>query len=48
MLVLSRKAGEQIVLPELGITVTVLRISGNKSASGHRRTTRDLDPTPRD
>jgi carbon storage regulator len=34
MLVLSRKAGEQIVLPELDITVTVLRISGNRVRVG--------------
>ena len=28
MLVLSRRVGEQIVLPELGITVTVVAIKG--------------------
>ncbi len=34
MLVLRRKPGEQIVLPELDITVTVLRISGMKVRLG--------------
>ena len=34
MLVLSRKPGEQIVLPELDITVTVLRISGKRVRVG--------------
>jgi len=34
MLVLSRKPGEQIVLPELDITITVLRISGRSVRVG--------------
>jgi carbon storage regulator len=34
MLVLSRKPGEQIVLPELDITVTVLGISGKRVRVG--------------
>jgi carbon storage regulator len=34
MLVLSRRPGEQIVLPELDITVTVLRISGKRVRVG--------------
>jgi carbon storage regulator len=34
MLVLSRKPGEQIVLPDSDVTVTVLRISGKKVRLG--------------
>jgi len=34
MLVLSRKGGEQIVVPNCGLTVTVLAIEGNKVRLG--------------
>lgn len=34
MLVLSRRAGEEIVIPELGITVQVLRTKGNQVRIG--------------
>ncbi|MBN2024003.1 MAG: carbon storage regulator [Pirellulales bacterium] len=34
MLVLSRKPGEQIVLPDIGIRVTVLNISGRRVRLG--------------
>jgi carbon storage regulator len=34
MLVLSRKVGEKIVLPEVDVTVTVLKVNGNKIRLG--------------
>ena len=34
MLVLTRKIGQRIVLPELGVTVTVLDIKGNQVRLG--------------
>ncbi|MHB1423849.1 MAG: carbon storage regulator [Gemmataceae bacterium] len=34
MLVLTRKAGESIVVPELGILLTVLEVQGNKVRLG--------------
>lgn len=34
MLVLSRKVGETIVLPEVEVTVTVVKINGNKVRLG--------------
>lgn len=34
MLVLSRKIGERIVIPELGVTVTVLDVKGNQIRIG--------------
>jgi carbon storage regulator len=34
MLVLSRKLGEQIVMPTCGVAVTVLAIEGNKVRLG--------------
>ena len=34
MLVLSRKVGERIVLPEVEVTVTVLKVNGNKIRLG--------------
>ena len=34
MLVLSRKVGEKVVLPEVEVTVTVLKVSGNKIRLG--------------
>lgn len=34
MLVLSRKPGEQIVLPEAGVTITVLAVSGRRVQLG--------------
>ena len=34
MLVLSRRAGEDVVFPELGITVKVHRVSGNRVTIG--------------
>jgi carbon storage regulator len=34
MLVLSRRTGEQIVLPEAGVTVTVLGVSGKRVRLG--------------
>ncbi len=34
MLVLSRKTNEQIVFPELGITVEVIRLKGNQVRLG--------------
>jgi len=34
MLVLSRKSGEQIVVPECDITITLLETKGNKARLG--------------
>jgi carbon storage regulator len=34
MLVLGRKEGEQIVLPDCGVTVTVIAIAGNQVRLG--------------
>jgi len=34
MLVLSRKVGEKVVLPDVEMTVTVLKINGNKIQLG--------------
>ena len=34
MLVLSRRVGEKVVLPEVEVTVTVLKVSGNKIRLG--------------
>ena len=34
MLVLSRKVGESIVLPECGVTVTVVAVQGDKVRLG--------------
>jgi len=34
MLVLSRKTGEQIVLPEAGVSITVLGVSGKRVRIG--------------
>jgi carbon storage regulator len=34
MLVLSRKKGERIVLPDCGVTLTVLAIAGNQVRLG--------------
>jgi carbon storage regulator len=34
MLVLSRKVGEQIVVPDYGITLTVLKVEGGKVRLG--------------
>lgn len=34
MLVLSRKVGERIVLPDCNVTVTLLEINGNKIRLG--------------
>lgn len=34
MLVLSRKVGEKIVLPEVDVTVTVVKINGNNIRLG--------------
>ena len=34
MLVLSRKIGEQVVLPSCGVTIVVVRIAGNKVQLG--------------
>ena len=34
MLVLSRRANEQIVLPDLGVTIEVISISGNRVKLG--------------
>lgn len=34
MLVLNRKAGEEIVLPELGISIRLLRVKGKAAAIG--------------
>ena len=34
MLVLSRKAGEEILIPELNITITVLSVGGNRVQLG--------------
>ena len=34
MLVLSRKIGEKIVLPECEVTITVLEVAGNKARLG--------------
>ncbi len=34
MLVLSRKRGEQIVMPERGLTLTVLHIAGSRVRVG--------------
>ena len=34
MLVLSRKVGQEIVLPECEVTITVLKIQGNKIGLG--------------
>lgn len=34
MLVLSRKVGEQIVLPDIGIVVTVLEVRGSQVRLG--------------
>lgn len=34
MLVLSRKTGEKIVLPQLGVTISIVRISGNVTRIG--------------
>jgi carbon storage regulator len=34
MLVLSRKCGEQIVIPGLSVTVTVIAVKGNKVRLG--------------
>jgi carbon storage regulator len=34
MLVLSRKIGEQIVLPEIGVSIAVLGIRGNRVRLG--------------
>lgn len=34
MLVLSRKVGERLVVPELGVTITVLWIKGNRARLG--------------
>jgi len=34
MLVLSRKVGEKIMVPECGMTITVLRVRGNRVRLG--------------
>lgn len=34
MLVLTRKEGETIVIPDLGITVQIVRVRGNRVAVG--------------
>jgi carbon storage regulator len=34
MLVLSRKLGERVVLPDCGVTVTVLSVEGNRVRLG--------------
>ena len=34
MLVLSRKVGEKVVLPECEVTITVLKMAGNKVQLG--------------
>lgn len=34
MLVLSRKTGEKIVLPQLGVTISIVRISGDVARIG--------------
>lgn len=34
MLVLSRRVGQEIVLPSCGITVTVIRVSGKRVSLG--------------
>lgn len=36
MLVLSRREGEEILVPECGVTVTVLAVQGNKIRLGIR------------
>lgn len=34
MLVLSRRVGESIVVPSLGITITVVQVDGNRTRLG--------------
>jgi carbon storage regulator len=34
MLVLTRKVGERIVMPDLGVTITVLEVKGNQIRVG--------------
>ena len=36
MLVLSRKLGEEIVLPNIGVTITLVRIQRNRAVLGIR------------
>ena len=36
MLVLSRRVGEEVLVPECGVTVTVLAVQGNKIRLGIR------------